>query len=365
MSRSPWRTAIDGQAYVLRELHKSAAVVQLAQMFAIQALTTDVASHKREDVQMRAGAVLAEGLATLVRESEPVYLTHDILDHTWDRVLIRPNQLVPEEGTRMEYRNNDLLFAQITEDMLPIHSGFVWFGDRGYTLHEIPRTKDDPPDPRPEGVVIRAIYFGEEPRVVVRQSLSGVFTVECDTRGPKAPRTSMGITVFLDARRSGYVNMTREFGDHVVPVPLGSWPFGTYLREFIEHEADVERSEFVSLEGTKYLMLMSHGFLYHLFLLMLNRITLWGGVGLNRSEQQQAERDKLRPRVQLVTWRKAHYQYPEGHIPVPVSWSCRWSVREHYRRYKSGKVVKIMSYIKGPDDKPFRGPTTRAHQVKR
>lgn len=173
----------------------------------------------------------------------------------------------------------------------------------------------------------------------------------------------MGAVAFVDARLSGFLNMTRELGDHLVPVPLGGWPFGLTLRLHVKTNKELPRARGTDLEGTNALVTLVNATLYRLFLLMHQEIIRWGGVGLNREERRDAEREKLRPRVQLITWRKAQYKYPEGHIPVPKNWSCRWSVRPHYRRYKSGKVIAIKSYIKGPADRPFRERVTQAHQV--
>lgn len=374
MSRSPWRDALDGQLRVLRELRKPVAAIHLG----VYADTPSIQQRfpnpgHRAQFQYTYGETLAEGIEKLVRDAEPVYLSSDIddavrkkIDHIvevqqQDRATVPPDPPV-----------FDIEKYPLQADMLPIQQGLIWFHGTSLSLRDIP-TKGFPPSlqyPDTEGpVYIRAVYFGDEPAMVIKEHIRnpGQYLTECRTRDRDDPMKGMGIVVFLDANKSGFSHMTREFGDHLVPVLLGYWEFGLVLDEFIQASGPeyFDRTPGINTQGTTAMAAVVGTYLFELFRLMLNRITLWGGVGLDRTEQEQAQRDKLRPRVQLVTWRKAHYQYPEGHIPVPVSWSCRWEVRPHFRRYKSGKVVQINSYVKGPVDKPFREQAIRAHQVKR
>lgn len=52
----------------------------------------------------------------------------------------------------------------------------------------------------------------------------------------------------------------------------------------------------------------------------------------------------------------------------PAEWSCQWLVRGHWRNqpYKAGKrLIFIAPYIKGPEDKPLKAPTTTVFSVSR
>lgn len=47
-----------------------------------------------------------------------------------------------------------------------------------------------------------------------------------------------------------------------------------------------------------------------------------------------------------------------------VEWGCRWLVRPHFRRV-DGRLVAVMGYLKGPEDKPLKAPTPRVFAVAR
>lgn len=339
MARSPWRDALDGQIAVLRCLRGDVGAYHLAAVAESNTLIKLIPNRiQRAQIQDQCGVALSQAFADLVAKAEPVYLTHDILN----------------EIKRRSPGQTDLV---LTRDMLPIPAGLIWFGQQGINF-EAP-TDLEPHDQRT--VRVRALYFGPDARLLLRQSITGP-----KLSGAEILNDEMGGLLFLDSTESGYVYADQIFRPHhLVPVGLGGWKYGSPLLDNVTDTYDRFNDNPTWNQGTLVLMSLSFSLLYTLFTLMLQRVTLWGGVGLNRQEQKDAEREHLRPRVQLVTWRKAHYKYPEGHIPVPVSWSCRWSVREHYRRYKSGKTVKIQSYVKGPPDKPFVLPVDRANIVKR
>lgn len=345
MSRSPWRDALDGQIKVLRELRRDSAIIHLART-ADTLETRNALTNKlqRADFQIEVGRSISEALEKLIREAEPVYLSYDIFQEL-DRRIER------------EMAQNELRTPVLTHAMLPIKAGYIDFGLRHLELRDIPNPAEE------QGTLsIKGIYFGARYQVEINRSSNLPGRWEIEVRSDDGDRMhGMGIVVFLDARASGFIQMTRDFGDHLVPIPMSNWEFGKTLAEYVE---ELPTGPGTNVSGMKIIAGCVGYFLQTLFILMLQRITRWGGVGLNREEQKLAEREQVRPRVQLVTWRKANYKYPEGHIPVPKNWSCRWSVTEHYRRYKSGKVVKIKSYVKGPHDKPFRLPAQRVHQVK-
>jgi hypothetical protein len=354
MSRSPWREALDGQIQIIRTLRSISSVLHLGQNVDTPEVRQLVPEKERYiELQMKAGQALAEGIETVVREAEPIYLSHDIQEamcRAMDRIAAVSNEAAQEIGTRM----------RLTADMLPIPKGLVWLTS-GYWLVDVP---SDDVRMAQGAVFIRAIYFGDDvvmsmyPSPLTKNIRIDVTTDNADTR-----RNTMGMTLFLESQKSGYTYLTEQFGNHLVPVPLGAWPYGETLDDRINAEDRTAKAVGVNSAGTKALMAVSGAYLHILFTMMLQQVTRWGGVGLSREERRDAEHERLRPRVQLITWRKAQYKYPEGHIPVPKNWSCRWPVRTHWRHYKSGKVVEIKSYVKGPPSKPFRDGTRHAHQV--
>lgn len=350
MSRSPWRDALDGQIKILRELRRDSSIVHLGRNGDIEPVRKMYAEKSKQvSLQLEIGKTLAEAVEILVREAEPVHMSHDIRQHL--------NRCMDRIAQHASSNPNTFDLGPLTEAMLPIPNGLLWFGGDALRVSDVPS-----PETTVGQVHIKGIYFGNLLGLDLYSKGTGV---EIEARSPSPEqRKEMGVVVFLDARPSGYTYMSQRFGDHLVPCILGGWTYGQTLNEAITTNASLTKAITVNEKGTQILASVSFAFLHETFLLMLQRVTRWGGVGLNREERKDAEREKLRPRVQLVTWRKANYQYPEGHIPVPKNWSCRWSVRDHYRRYKSGKVVKIQSYIKGPPDRPFKLPTSRVHDVR-
>jgi hypothetical protein len=352
MSRSPWREALDGQIQIIRTLRSVSSMLHLGQNADVAEVRAAFPDPTRyAEVQARAGQSLAEGIETLVREAEPIYLSHDIQEAMYRAM----DRLADRKNTRQVDPS-----LTLTADMLPIPRGLVWLTS-GFWLKDIP--SDDERMGR-GAVFVRAMYFGDDIVMTMRMSpITRNTVIDVTSDDLVKPRRGMGMVLFLDAQRSGYTYLTEQFGNHLVPVPLGAWQYGETLDECIQAEDRKTRPFKVNQAGTQELMAVSGAYLHQLFTMMLQQVTRWGGVGLNRDERRDAERERLRPRVQLITWRKAQYKYPEGHIPVPKNWSCRWSVRPHYRRYKSGKVVEIRSYVKGPVDKPFRERVSQAHQV--
>jgi hypothetical protein len=347
MSRSPWREALDGQIRIIQTMRSLSAKLHLGQNADVPEVRAYYPEKERFlEVQIKAGSALADGIETIVREAEPIYLSHDIQEAMFRAM------------DRLATRNDTTL--RLTADMLPIPRGLVWLTS-GFWLKDIP--SDDPKFPV-GGVFIRAIYFGDDVVMTMYHSqLTKTMRVDVTTDNKDKPRKGMGVTLFLESQRSGYTLMTEQFGNHLVPVPLGAWHYDETLDERLIAEQTIAKPFRVNNAGTMALMACSGAYLHILFTMMLQQVTRWGGVGLNREERRDAEHERLRPRVQLITWRKAQYKYPEGHIPVPKNWSCRWPVRTHWRRYKSGKVVEIKSYVKGPPSKPFRDGTRHAHQV--
>lgn len=352
MARSPWRDALDGHIAVLRSLRHESSTVHILSGFSLPDMTGFYPDqHNQDRLRLETARTVAEGWESIIRDAEPIHLTHDIKERVAQRTYRKIDTLVEDQG-------NDI--GPLTEAMMPIRRGLIWLGHECLKVQDIPTATGNP-----YSVYVRAIYFGDAQDLYLDLLFpDGKKVVEISTYAPEErQRTGMGVMIFLDAQRSGYTHMTKAYGNHLVPVDLGQWYFGkTFYESVRENKAKSKYAR--DLTGATVLSCASYVFLHEMFMLMLQRVTRWGGVSLNREERKAAEHEKLRPRVQLVTWRKANYHYPEGHIPVPKNWSCRWSVKPHYRRYKSGKVIEIRSYIKGPKDKPFKLPAQRIHDVR-
>lgn len=71
--------------------------------------------------------------------------------------------------------------------------------------------------------------------------------------------------------------------------------------------------------------------------------------------------------IKIVQLRRteAHEEVSESGT---VDWSCRWVVNGHWRNqpYKhERKLIYILPYVKGPEDKPFKVPTHTVYEVSR
>jgi len=94
-----------------------------------------------------------------------------------------------------------------------------------------------------------------------------------------------------------------------------------------------------------------------------------GGVERHRRKQLAREYNApLRSDVKVIQLRRAE---PRSHVDgehVSVDWSCRWVVGGHWRNqpYKDArKLLYILPYVKGPEDKPLKVPTHQVYAVNR
>lgn len=343
MPRSPWRDAIDGQASVLRALKSQGTRISLhaytEDSYTLNARYPNPAARR---VQAdRAGREMADVLAAGVRAAEPFLLTHDIQEHVTRLVNTADGAPNPPFERAMAHPYGP-------GDPPVVGPGFLWLD------HPVSVVVADPQ--RTPAVVIRAILFSPANRVRNR-------TLMEDPTAPSPDGAGLGLTSFIDADASGWADKGRGQLSGLIPIVHPYLVEGETLEA---HLADLVRRYPAAQSATDQVM---HAwptlFTAILFGLMREKVVLWGGSGLERDARRQAERDGLKSVVQVVTWRKAEYRYPEGHVPSPPDWSCRWSVKEHVRRYKSGKVVTIKSYIKGPPSAPFKAPNERANLIRR
>jgi hypothetical protein len=89
-----------------------------------------------------------------------------------------------------------------------------------------------------------------------------------------------------------------------------------------------------------------------------------------RAERRRANRESRRiPVIQSIVLRRPEGS-PSAEEGTGRDWSCRWSVRGHWRRQWHGqvqprKLAYIHSYVKGPADKPYQPPRPTIFHAKR
>jgi hypothetical protein len=95
-----------------------------------------------------------------------------------------------------------------------------------------------------------------------------------------------------------------------------------------------------------------------------------GHIERHRRKQMAREYDAPMPSdVKVIQLRRTESQSrPPSEGGEAVDWSCRWIVNGHWRNqpYKDErKLIYIMPFVKGPDDKPLKVPTHTVYQVSR
>lgn len=94
-----------------------------------------------------------------------------------------------------------------------------------------------------------------------------------------------------------------------------------------------------------------------------------GHVERHRRKQLAREHGLNVSDVKIVQLRRSESQpHSDTHTESHVDWSCRWIVSGHWRNqpYKEGhKLLYILPYVKGPDDKPLKTPTHTVFAVTR
>lgn len=85
---------------------------------------------------------------------------------------------------------------------------------------------------------------------------------------------------------------------------------------------------------------------------------------VERHAQKRIERlgqDATRQALHVVKLRKA-VRNGEPITSRHIEWTCRWIVRDHWRKLASGKTIKVRAYIKGPKDRAMKpiAPTVYA-----
>jgi len=97
--------------------------------------------------------------------------------------------------------------------------------------------------------------------------------------------------------------------------------------------------------------------------------TSMGHVERHRRKQLAREHNVPMPsEVKVIQLRRIESQVRPDSAGEPVDWSCRWVVNGHWRNqpYKDErKLIYIMPFVKGPEDKPLRVPSHTVYAVQR
>lgn len=372
MPRSPWRDAIDGKIEVLRGLRGQGTLLSL-QVYFNQATSLEGLPRKE---RMQRATQMALQMRRLLQEqvtlAEPFAITNDIQEYIARQVNLAgaagPQPILTSALARTYHRTDP-----------PVPSGFVW-------LHEPVAVCVTPPNATEADVAAHVADPAREVIACVVRAL--LFTPSTYTRAPAGHPDavvpdptgrghSLRIVAFIDGddRHSvwGMGLHDRDPINDPIRVPFGMIP--VVMPYVVEGEPlSLQMEALLARYADDPVDQITHAwptmFLFILFELMRQKVLLWGGSGLERDARKAAERNGLTPIVQVVSWRKAEYRYPAGHVPGKIDWSCRWPVTEHVRRLKNPdgsirKVITIPSYVKGPDGKPLKRPNQRVNLVKR
>lgn len=95
-----------------------------------------------------------------------------------------------------------------------------------------------------------------------------------------------------------------------------------------------------------------------------------GHVERHRRKQLAREHGAVISDVKVIQLRRTEpRQNSDSQHGEFVEWSCRWIVNGHWRNqpYANGerKLIYILPYVKGPDDKPLKVPTHTVYSVSR
>jgi hypothetical protein len=96
-----------------------------------------------------------------------------------------------------------------------------------------------------------------------------------------------------------------------------------------------------------------------------------GAIERHRRKQIAREHDANVSDVKVVQLRRSESQQHQSvdGSEESIEWSCRWIVNGHWRNqpYANGerKLIYILPYVKGPEDKPLKVPTHAVYAVNR
>lgn len=158
------------------------------------------------------------------------------------------------------------------------------------------------------------------------------------------------------------------------------WPFGTSLGQLERESLEMARSQGEVDKDGFHLSDQTSLHIRHLSrfvcaaLSWLNQRILVSSLGhVERHRRKQLTREHNVPLpsdVKVIQLRRTESSSSRsaGEGESPADWSCRWIVNGHWRNqpYKDERrLIYIMPYVKGPEDKPLKVPSHTVYQVSR
>ncbi len=337
---SAWRQAINGRAQCIRsakniistELHERYYSSSRALFQATQGNPLKTMLAARQTARL-----FTTSLVKNLSECEPIFL---------DKATFERVDAETRTGSPLKLSGNNVY----SPERIPIPRGLLW-------LEEAPQISIEPKD-NPPGVnvpqtnfTLAALYFG--PTVSYTRK-PGDHQLKRNEE-----RTGLGIVAFVSDYGDSLLNAPREY---LAPLIIETCIYGQTLAERFTLMA-VQHPDRTDL----LLQVWASEFLWELFNYMQQRlVTTETSQTQHRGSLRELRRQGYMPTVQIVRWRKEEPRVTDPeHESADVAWSCHWRVKQHTRRYKSGKVVTVRPYLKGDRSKPFKQPNLIVNVVDR
>lgn len=336
--RTPWREALDGKIRTIRDFKSEASFNQTKSYFReSNTLQRTIPRHRLDQAVTEIATLFMAHMDGSLHAAEPFWIRDDITKELFRRCQATEFSS-PKGAFLTPYRRTEL----------PVREGIAWFQNPVEVVSSEMSTDVLGRDSR--GIFVRGVFFGD----VFMLSTTRDGHIQTESQDDRA----LGVVAIIDPELSWGPSRTHR---GLIPWICNRLEEGQNVHEY---SSAVRRNapdlEPLDIAISVWPVLFCRVF----FKLLAERQLRYGGSGLERDARRQAERYGFSPSVQVVDWRKATYQYPEGHIPQWVDWRHQWVVRPHMRRLKSGKVVNVRSYTKGPADKPFKMPRERINLVR-
>jgi hypothetical protein len=333
---SAWRQAVDGRARCIRAAKDPRSLrIHESYYASSPTLRRRVDGDWKQMLRLTtsAGAAFSRNLQSLLPQAELMLVSKEIADRV-------------DEGLRNMHPAVNRVFRS---ELVPFSPGLVWF--------EEPMSIYINDEDLPPGIALKQTDF----------TLVGIFFHHADIRflGDATPGYAPGDTT----RGLGVVAWLSNYGgmlmdtppDYIAPLTLESCPYGWSAAERFSRLLTLAPDR---NDGLLQSWVME--FLWGLFEYMQQRLLVTEPTTTeNKAQLRDLRRLDYNPTVQIVRWRKESREYDPDHEPAEVEWSCHWRVKQHTRRYKSGKVVTIKPYLKGDRSKPFKQPNLTVNVVDR
>jgi hypothetical protein len=251
-------------------------------------------------------------------------------------------------------------------DYLPTCSTFSWSNETANAVQmasrSIPATTIVPTLGLPEGAQACWWWF-ESPLTIWSKDAAG------GDNNPEIDRKRV-IAMLCVREADGIILMGYRwwqpsgYPDHVpMPGPIVALKPGTRLCD-IETDAKETTGISYAVDAIRFFLAACAWF--------DQRIISLGSGHIERHRRKQLAREINSPvpsEVKVVQLRRFESQPHQEGNAEPVDWSCRWIVNGHWRNqpYANGehKLIYIMPFVKGPEDKPLRVPAHTVYSVNR